>query len=249
MRDRTRDLEQIQERETEDGPRRAGTILVATLAVVALTFALGLVVGRAEELPASGGGADDPLDRLTAPTPDGKPPGVSANGGVEATELTFPEALTGEEDRPEVLAALRAAALEEESLDGEPSAPGGRATLPAGTAAAKRRDGFGAPSEVDPLAAHANGEHTAVAAPGEPGEFMLQVLSYDDAEAAQKFARELRGHGHGAFVAVADVPGRGRTWRVRIGPFSTMREAEAYRRAFEDAEAMNSFVVRRRDEE
>lgn len=249
MRDRTRDLEQIQERETEDGPRRAGAILLATLAVVALTFALGMVVGRAEELPGAGS-AGDPLDRLTAPAPDAKGQHLSANGGVEATELTFPEALTGEEDRPEVLAALRAAALEEESLNGHGAAPGASAaTLAAGTAAAKRRDVSAAPSEADPLAANANGDRGAEVPAGEPGEFMLQVLSYDNAEAAQKFARELRGRGHGAFVAVADVPGRGRTWRVRIGPFATMREAEAQRRAFEDAEAMNSFVVRRRDEE
>lgn len=249
MRDRTRDLEQIQEREPEDGPRRAGAILVATLAVVALTFGVGMVVGRAEDAP--GVQASDPLDRLTVPAPAGAGQAEAANGGVEATDLTFPEALTGEEDRPEVLAALRAAAVEEESLNGSEAGtrvPG--TTVAAGTAAARLRDEAAPASEGDPRGASATGERRALEVPaGQPGDFMLQVLSYDTAEAAQKFARDLRARGHGAFVASAEVPGRGRTWRVRIGPFATLREAEAYRRAFEDTEAMNSFVVRRRDEE
>jgi cell division septation protein DedD len=244
MRDRTRDLEHIQECETADAPRRAGAIMAATGAIVALTFAVGMVVGRAEE-PA-GLAVPDPLERLANPADPVAEGKGAATGGVEAADLTFPQALTGEEDRPEVLAALRAAAREEESLDGEPD---GATVLPAATAAGRRAAPPGAGrAEAPNLPSHEEGA-TAEAAPGEPGEFMLQVLSYDDAAGAQKFARELRSRGHRAYVGAADIPGRGRTWRVRIGPFTTMREGQAYRRTFEAAEAMNSFVVRRRDEE
>ena len=45
----------------------------------------------------------------------------------------------------------------------------------------------------------------------------------------------------------ADIPGRGRFWRVRIGPFDSKWEAQAYREKFEEQERMNTFVVRRRD--
>ncbi len=45
----------------------------------------------------------------------------------------------------------------------------------------------------------------------------------------------------------ADIPERGRFYRVRIGPFDTQREADAYRHRFEDEERMNTIVIRRRD--
>lgn len=247
MRDRTRDLEQIRERDADEGARRAGAIVVATLGVVGLTFGLGLVVTRAEEPPQ--GTAPDPLDRLTASAR--KIDSDSTNGGVERTELTFPSALTGEEDRPEVLAALRAAALEEEGLAGEAEAPTAStsASLSADIAGARGKDHaahtLAAAGETASEATPAGGPAQA----GTPGEYMLQVLSYDAPEAAQAFARDLRSRGHTAYVTAAEVPERGRTWRVRIGPFDTMRQAEAYRRTFEQAEAVHAFVVRRQDEE
>jgi cell division protein FtsN len=50
-------------------------------------------------------------------------------------------------------------------------------------------------------------------------------------------------------VARAEVDGRGTVWRVRVGPFETAREAQAYRREFERTEHMNTLLVRRPREE
>jgi cell division protein FtsN len=46
----------------------------------------------------------------------------------------------------------------------------------------------------------------------------------------------------------AEVEGRGTVYRVRVGPFETQREAQAYRARFEREERMNTLLVHRRDE-
>ena len=57
----------------------------------------------------------------------------------------------------------------------------------------------------------------------------------------------MRGRGHSAFVVAADVPGRGRYHRVRIGPFDSRAEALRYQRDFERDERMHTLVVRNPD--
>nr|MDQ3036934.1 SPOR domain-containing protein [Myxococcota bacterium] len=81
---------------------------------------------------------------------------------------------------------------------------------------------------------------------GHDGEYTVQVISYDSADGAHAFAAGLRVRGHRAFVMRADVEGRGTVYRVRVGPFDTMAEAQGYRRRFEETERMNVIVVRRR---
>jgi cell division septation protein DedD len=103
----------------------------------------------------------------------------------------------------------------------------------------------------DPMVAAASpAELSSERAPaGAEGEFSLQVISYEEGAPARRFADGLRARGHRAFVTEADIPERGRYFRVRIGPFETRPEAEAYRRKFETDEGMNTFVVRRPREE
>ena len=50
-------------------------------------------------------------------------------------------------------------------------------------------------------------------------------------------------------MTAADIPDRGRYYRVRIGPFKTRLLAEEYRRKFEDEEHMNTFVVRLKEDD
>lgn len=252
-----RDLDQIQEHELDDRSRRLGTIAVAVLGVTVLALALGMVVGRAAE-PTAATSPTDPLDALgPASTPEASADGESAD--LEAVDLTFPQALTGEEERPEVLAALRAAALEEASLAendavGDPaperdgkSVPPRSSTLPAVVAAGDARSTLAQVASRDPLVAAAI-ERTSsepLAPEGAAGLYTLHVISYDSVAAARRFVRDLRARGHRAFVVEAHVEGRSPSWRVRIGPFETRREANDYRETFEAQEGMNTFVVRR----
>jgi len=265
---RMRDLEQIQERDPQTASRNFGTIAMASLTLVGVTFAMGVVIGQAAEPAAASN--PDPLASLDSHVADNAPaaeaPADTVDPEVEARDLTFPTALTGQEERPEVLAAVAAAAAEEARLNEvatpspEPVAAAPEvapqatvdadettATVPAAVAAGRGRRALIESARHDPLVAAAlpHGTNTASAARGSEGEYTLQVISYDQAAPANDFADALRARGHEAFVVSADVPDRGRYYRVRIGPFETKHKADAYRAQFETQERMNTFVVKR----
>ena len=300
MDNRVRDLDQIQEHESDERGRRIGTILLAAAALVGLTFAMGVVVGRAAEP------APDPIDPLakldaqlkaTAATA-ATAPAASAMAEppvpkVDAADLSFPATLGDAEDRPEVLAALRAAADEAEALAPSQADPAAAlngapprtvvavdealgntvraipneievdeqdevateelvASIPAAVAAGPGARSLPKAAKHDRLVAEAlrsdDGEETEPAPRGHDGEFTLQVISYDSPEPSRAFAEGLRAKGHAAFVVAADIPERGRYYRVRIGPFKNRFQADAYRRKFETEEQMNTFVVREKPE-
>jgi DedD protein len=288
MENRMRDLEQIQEQDGDERGRKIGTVIMATLSVVGLTFALGVVVGKAAE--PKGTEDSDPLAKLVRtaePSVTSAPAAAAAPDAptVKAENLTFPSALADEEDRPEVEAALKAAAAEAERLDQadpptEPVAPGVIAhvsvpaqdaeeaddaieiteenaeaqfnsTMPAAVAAGSIGDRIRKSVKHDTMLAKAISKpESAEAAPvGSEGEYSLQVVSYDSAASAKTFAAGLRAKGHQAYVTSADVPDRGRYYRVRIGPFANKQKAEGYRRKFEDEEQMNTIVVRKPKDE
>jgi cell division septation protein DedD len=306
---RIRDLDQIQERESDERGRRIGTILLAAAALVGLTFAMGVVVGRAAEPPPAS--PTDPLAKLEGSNKSGAamPVAEPALPKVDAADLSFPSTLADDEDRPEVLAALKAAADEEAALaagahndsaqaaESQPAAApqqnlaaveptaiaaadGMAADARGAVRAAAKESEFNEPVEVateelvasipaavaagpgarslpktakhDPLVAKAlrsSEEEPSDPAPrGHDGEYTLQVISYDSPEPSRAFAEGLRAKGHAAFVVSADIPDRGRYYRVRIGPFKNRFQAEAYRRKFESEEQMNTFVVREKPE-
>lgn len=284
MDNRVHDLDQIQERDADERGRSLGSILLAALALVGLTFAIGVVVGQAAEPQAL---PEDPLAKLDAAATSAKAqPAAPAAAApkVEAADLSFHATLGDEEERPEVLAALQAAAAEEAALaaakpteaaavgpeaeaelspteqvevaavepaeaEGTDDAMGTEelvATVPAAVAAGSAARSLPRVAKHDPLVAAAfRAEDDAPPAPrGHDGEFTLQVISYDRPEPSRAFAQGLRAKGHEAFVVSADIPDRGRYYRVRIGPFKGRAEAEAYRAKFEDDEHMNTYVVR-----
>ena len=297
---RMRDLDQLQEHDPEERGRRVGALIMAAAVTGALMLAIAQVIG--ESKGTSDAVEHDPLDQLdrvaSVPmtTPEPKP-----GPGVDATKLTFERELTEHEDRPEVMAALAAAAREEQRLATDLNAATAAPTVrvnstvvsgPADTNAnadpgqssrtvnpadtddedsqyleqleelRQERPARAMPAAVTASAASRKIARAAshdrlvadalpkpAASPrvrvGEEGEFTLQVISYDTQAAAQSFAAGLRAKGHEAFVASGNVNGRGRYYRVRVGPFATRGQAEEYRRAFEQAERMNTIVVKR----
>jgi cell division protein FtsN len=296
---RVRDLDQIQEQDSDDRSRRLGTILMATAAIVGLSLAVGVVVGRAAEPPAK---TDDPLAKLERAAAVGSattslsPKPEPAAPSVQAADLSFPATLTEDEDRPEVLAALKAAEAEEAALgepqpkaapakaqpmvaasaddddedsnDGaatsppaakaEPPAPPRTvstetmiANIPAAVAAGVGARNLRKAVKHDPLVAAAiHSDDVKAAAPhGHEGEFVLQVISYDRPEPSRAFAEGLRAKGHMAFVVTAEIKERGKYFRVRIGPWKSREQAEAYRHKFEEQEHMNTFVVHEKEKQ
>ncbi|MEM9191132.1 MAG: SPOR domain-containing protein [Myxococcota bacterium] len=266
-----RDLEQIQEQE-DNGGRRIVTLMMAALATVALVLAMGVMLGQSSEAARE----EDPLailEELEGLALESESPAEEERPEVDREALTFPAALGTYDRRPEVEAAVAAAAAELAHPDpiGSPTANltgglpvgfGSRAPslpveaalpahLPAATAASHLADTLHHQRLTDPMVSDAlppEPPRQAPAAPGSDGRYTLQVISYQNPTEAEAFAEALRARGHSAFVVSADIPDRGMHWRVRIGPFETMREAESYRQSFEADEGMNTFVVRRRDD-
>lgn len=267
-----RDLERLRERDEGDGPQRRFALLgLAGITTVALILALSLQVSGE---PLDSRLEADPLARLAPaeglipvePTSDDSNSGVAERTDeIDRVDLTFPETLQ-RETRPEVAAALAAASAELRHPD--PLMPTDRASRPdaapvratdiearipavlpaaiaAGTGGSLARAGVHDRMVQDALPSTPQLSGNA-AAEGHDGEYTVQVISYDSPEGAHAFAAGLRVRGHRAFVMRAEVENRGTVYRVRIGPFETMREAQTYRRQFEESERMNVIVVRRR---
>jgi DedD protein len=83
----------------------------------------------------------------------------------------------------------------------------------------------------------------ASAPAGSEGGYQLQVSSFKSQAEADQFAEQLRARGHKAYTVEARVTGRGTWWRVRVGPFSSLQKAQAYRSQFEAKEHVVPFIV------
>ncbi len=257
-----RDLEQIREHDAEGEGRPLALVAILIGVTVALVLALGMAVGGSGEDEAVV--ENDPLARLDRAA--GLEPEPLADDEelpeVDRSELLFPRTLApADDERPEVAAALAAAAAELAHPDPLEHAPSYAApvvpvaalpaALPAGVAAAPGAETLARDAALDPLVAEsipAAPAAQAVAA-GHDGEYTVQVISYDSPEGAEAFAAGLRARGHRAFVMRAEVEGRGTMYRVRVGPFETQREAQAYRHEFERTERMNTLLVHRRSDD
>jgi cell division septation protein DedD len=60
------------------------------------------------------------------------------------------------------------------------------------------------------------------------GRFTVQVASFASEDAARQMSSKLNASGYPAFVRTAQIPGKGRTYRVRVGAFATREEAQRY---------------------
>ena len=261
-----RDMDRIRER--DEGERQLGVWLLAAVAVAGLVLSMGMLMGHSK--PTKG----DPFAALEeaasrqvmeAESTSAAQGGAPAREPIDATQLVFPEALREQDARPEVELAMAAAEAElahpdpvtaeteparpinavppESAPVAKPSAPvpAAVAAAPSSSVEAARRTG------QDPLVSAITppAKSGPKAPAGMDGAYTLQVASYQSPEDAAEFAEELRARSHEAFVLQAEVAGRGTFHRVRIGPFKTMMEAEAYRSKFEQDEQMNTYIVQK----
>jgi len=259
-----RDLDQLRERGDEGTGRKLTVVALGTLVAVAAVFAMGILVGQTDHASAEAG--EDPLAQLdraagaTPPPAAAEPPRAE---NVAPEDLSFPAALTTD---PLVEAAVEAAAKEHAALAAPSphaaavppipltptlgtSSQALHAAMPAAATASGKGARLARVAKHDALvrAALPRADGTPKVASGHPGKFTLQVVSYESRPAADEFADSLRARSHKAFVMSADVPGRGRYFRVRIGPFENRREAAAYQAKFERDERMHTLVVRNPD--
>ena len=260
-----RDLDQIHE-QSEEEVRKIGLWVMAAIAIASVIFAVTVLIAQARGSGAPDGNVYERLDRAAELGLKAAPASQGAGLGdedIDAQDMRFPEVLLSDE-RAEVAATMAAVTAElqhpQQATDATPQ-PGGGAALAQGSPILPSNQG-GIP--VD-LAGSTNRGELARSAAGDPlmasamrpppeqdsaqrgheGKFTIQVISYESRDSAEAFASGLQARGHRAFVQVADIEGRGRMYRVRIGPFNSQSEAQGYRRDFEATERMHTIVVRR----
>ena len=230
-----RNLDAIQEH--QDGEhaqaRRFALYGILVLTLVMLVLAMSSWVSRifaAEQKPVN---SQDGLEAFGITVNDDDSNVADRKGKAETSlrkeDLHFPSELASADVRPEVEAAVAAAAAEYMH-------PDGAETTSANIIADRPMEQI--ENELQEMKAQ------ALAPAGHEGPFVLQVMSYDNPKEAYSYARLLRARGHQAYVMAADVEERGPVWRVRIGPFKGKVVAENYLRGFESKEQLSGHVVR-----
>jgi cell division septation protein DedD len=251
-----RDIERLQdvvEYRVNSGQLRL--VFLGVLAVSCAIFAVGVTVGRRIS-PQPAALAADPLaelDRAIDTTP-----ARGAVDGVAAPPLTYHDELTQTEDRPAEHTPEGNLGDEDPGLDQRDGPVGGehpaRHAATPGSGAGEAEAGRGGEPRA-PAAPPVPEDQERVPTepaipeqlqPGEASIFTLQVGSFETREEADEFAAELRTRGHRVFLVQTGTPDRGTWYRVRVGPFTSRRDAVLYQSRFEREERLPTFLVQRR---
>ncbi len=202
--------------------RQVASVVVGALVILGGVFVLGLNVGRQlalRQLPAAPGPAAA-LAALDAPPP-------SADAG-EPPRLSYHEALTrpAEPVRPPPKPAAKAATPVPAPTVAPPPVP----------AAAPAPAPPPAPEKVPVLTGR-----PMPAPPGDHGAFSIQVGASQDLGEAQRILDRFKGH-RGRIVA-AEIPGKGRWYRVRLGSFAAKPDAERFLQDLARETGVKGFVA------
>jgi len=227
---------------------QVASVILGALASLGITFFLGYSLGhRVLERPpapppsSSARSLPDPFVALDPP--------VRADGGEPATKFTFHEALTSARPPVEKLPPPpRPAAPQAPRVPG-PSAPPVSPPLASSPPARPPPPGPSLPM-VATAATTAGGALASQAAPppaaapaprGREGAFAVQVGSTTDRFEAERLAARFRSRG--SKVVTAEVPGKGRWYRVRLGSFDSREAAERYLKDLERDTGSKGFVT------
>jgi hypothetical protein len=218
-----------------------------------MLFVLGVIVGK--RLESRGRAAipevQDPLAVLDRINSVGT--GASNTSPRPEPALTFPKALLGSSTKSHAasppsprVAALPPATAAVAKVPRPPKAPVPlpKASPPAPRApavaaasrsvavASVRLVALAAPKPAPPVApAVAPALSAAAAAAAAKGKFTLVLSSFPERAEADAFAKRFASQG--AYVTVADAPGKGGIYRVRVGNYASPQEALAAKGMFE----------------
>lgn len=73
--------------------------------------------------------------------------------------------------------------------------------------------------------------------------FAIQVGSYPNPDEAHHWVSHWKQKGYQAFLVSADIPGKGRWYRVRLGRFDSKEEAQSYLKDFQSREGIEAFIA------
>jgi DedD protein len=197
-------------------------LVIGSVALVGLVFVLGILVGSRQAGTAICP-VQDPLAALDTRSNEPPPPAIKTR-----PKLSFHESLLASVDPVPTPASL----LSSDHVD-----PVARDTV--ATVSGSVQQLLQPRAVEDPIPETVPND--------EPGQYSLQVGSFQDRGDATAMIHRLERAGHRAFIISVSMPERGGLWfRVRVGPFHSKKEAWGYKRSFEDKERIPAFVVKRR---
>jgi cell division septation protein DedD len=200
----------------------ASLLLVGSVALVGLVFALGVLVGS-RRAPSQTCEPSDPLAALDKSSGEPAPPELK-----RIQTRSFHETLTEAESVVPTPASL----LPSSPLEAAAAADYAIETAQNLQLEQPRHQEEPVPDKIPDA---------------EPGVYMLQVASFQNQREATEMVHKLKHAGHKSFLVSVEMPDRGGMWyRVRVGPFASKRAAWTYKRQFEERERLPVFVVKRR---
>lgn len=212
--------------------KQVASIVVGALVVLGAVFVLGLNVGRQLAAGSAPPRPENPLaalDRVPAPPAAEKEPRLSFH---DALTKGPPETAPIPEAKPRVDPGNRAVGTALNTL------PPAAAPAPSPAPAPRK------PSPAkDPMASAVAKVSSLPAEGAAPGRFAVQVGATQSEAEAERLQRKLASEG--ARVVVADVPGKGRWYRIQLGSYASRAEAEQ-RRAALAAQGVKGFVAQGR---
>ncbi|BDG06376.1 SPOR domain-containing protein [Anaeromyxobacter oryzae] len=214
--------------------RQIASIVVGALVILSVVFVLGFNVGRqvaTRQATAAPGGDLAALDQVPAPDaqakitfydqlPKGRPPAPPPpqKAAPEATPVAAPQAAA---PAPAAAPSVAAAVAD--------AAPAGGETVTAAVAEQPRPEAVEPPAASAPAAKPAAAARAA-ASPGRPagsgGGYTVQLAAAQSRADADRLAAKYPRLS--PRVEVAEVPGKGRVYRVRAGRFPDRAAAERY---------------------
>ena len=106
----------------------------------------------------------------------------------------------------------------------------------------KKAPGANAAEEKDPkpvviptIAANSDSKSKA--------HFTLQLSSFQDKNEAEAFARKFEGER--PYLVLSEIPGKGTWYRVRVGDYSTAKDAVTAKQLFERKHSVIAYVAQR----
>ena len=222
-------------------------LFMAATVVSVVIFLCGVLVGRgarpertaaqevaAAEIAPDPGAAPAPAAQGAAP-----PASLATDPPAPADELTYAERLQKDTPPKETLKASPAPSPDPPSrsasairAESKAARPLQGATPPANSAA------LGTPP-----AATARNTAVALSDPSGPG-FAVQVAAYADRRDADALARQLVAKGYPAFEMDPVKGGPKALYRVRVGKYKTLKDAQTVSTRLETAEQFNPWIAR-----
>ena len=210
-------------------------LFMAATVVSVVIFLCGVLVGRgvrsdrppAQEVATAEIAADPGATAANQPQPSAAPPPLNAEPPPPADELTYAERLQKDTAPKETL---------------KPPPP----VVPDPPVRSRPAQGAVPANSTRPRTpAGATGSNTGVPAadPTGPG-FAVQVAAYADRRDADTLAKQLVSKGYPAFVMDPVKGGPKALYRVRVGKYKTLKDAQTVSSRLETAEQFNPWIAR-----